>query len=708
MLLEILNSKDTTVLSEMDPLSSGQFEFWFQPVYHSKTGIVLHNEVLLRWRDDEGNLHLPQEFFPSISRAGQLTKLDQIVIKKATELLAQQPNRCLSFNLSGEDFNDFSLIEYIETVLDQSGVDPKQLSFELTESTIAQNFTTARAFIRELKSLGCTLVLDNFANRELTLFQCQQLAVDLIKVDGQLIQQLKTEPTSRVLTKAILEGVKALGPVTAKFITDGVILELVKEENLNYVQGHHLKSPSPEPDWMEWTGAVILEVEEPAIVAPPFPWKRVFTGTGFVLLGIAVAAIGIASIGYRLGTIGVDGGLINGRIVRLRAPIDGKVSAFYAQPGATVKTGQVLARIQRSQAEEQSLLQLEGIVRENISQLESARRSLTFLYAQLQNVDNQEQSLRQVDKVIASIDVNQQEATLETAKKKAEAARIDYERYNFLYKEGAISQQQVDLRKFTWDAAELEIKKAEAALRSSQTSLLASDRGIALNNQQTLGSNFADQKANLIQEIQTQVGEVNTLQAKISTSKAQLQQAQSLYSKRQDMEVPAPLTGVIYTTDREEGEEVNQSEPFLTLLDCNELWIESVVSAKEASQIDPNKPVKVTLAGYTEPLTGKLDLVQPISSIQGIEERTRLIQVQALMPAIPPQLVGQPLARVTVRIPPPPSHHQSQQFCGLGQTVRLNFTKKPISFNGWDTLKTWDRWGLLSTFLPKKDNDNDM
>ncbi len=703
MLLDTSYTKDSTVFPEMDTLESGQFEFWFQPIYHTRTGIVLHNEVLIRWRDEQGNLHLPQEFLPSLSRAGQLTKLDQIVIKKATELLVEQPNRCLSFNLSGENFNDFTLIEYIETVLDQSGVNPKQLSFELTESTIAQDFTRARAFIRELKNLGCAVVLDNFANRELTLFECQQLAVDLIKVDGQIIQRLKTEPSSRVLTKAILEGVKALGPVTAKFITDGVILELVKEENLNYVQGHHLKSPSPEPDWMEWTGAVPLEVEEPAIVAQQFPWRRVLTGTGFVLLGVAVAAIGIASIAYRLGTIGVDGGLINGRIVRLRAPINGKVTAFYAQPGATVKTGQVLARIQRSHEEEKSLLQLQGVVRENISQLEYTRRSLAFLYNQLENVDKQEKALRQVDKAIAATDVSQEEAALETAKKKAIAARVDYERYNFLYKEGAISQQQVDLRKFTWDAAESEIKQAEAALRSSQTSLVASNRGISLNNQQTLGSNFADQKAKLIQEIQTQSGELNTLQAKVTSSQAELQQAQSLYSKRQDMEVPAPLTGIIYTTDREQGEQVSQSEPFLTLLDCNELWIESVVSAKDASEIDGNKPVKVTLAGYSETLTGKLDLVQPISSIQGVEERTRLIQVQALTPAIPPQLVGQPLARVTVRIPPPPSHNQSQQFCGLGQTVRLDFTKKPANFNAWDTLKTWDKWGLLSSFLPNKD-----
>ncbi|MEQ8957525.1 MAG: EAL domain-containing protein, partial [Coleofasciculus sp. C2-GNP5-27] len=73
MLLETLNSPES-VLAPTDTFSTGKLELWFQPVYHTQTGAVLHNEILLRWRDETGNLHLPQEFLPTLSDTGQLQK----------------------------------------------------------------------------------------------------------------------------------------------------------------------------------------------------------------------------------------------------------------------------------------------------------------------------------------------------------------------------------------------------------------------------------------------------------------------------------------------------------------------------------------------------------------------------------------------------------------------------------------------------------
>lgn len=121
-----------------------------------------------------------------------------------------------------------------------------------------------------------------------------------------------------------------------------------------------------------------------------------------------------------------------------------------------------------------------------------------------------------------------------------------------------------------------------------------------------------------------------------------------------------------------------QSEPILSLLDCNTLWIEAVVRTDEASRIDIQKPVRVKLTDSSEIVAGEIDLIQPLSSIQGIDEQSKLLQVQAFPPAIPSTLGGQPMTRVTIRIPPPPAHTQSQRFCGLGQSARLTFSKKPF------------------------------
>jgi multidrug resistance efflux pump len=191
--------------------------------------------------------------------------------------------------------------------------------------------------------------------------------------------------------------------------------------------------------------------------------------------------------------------------------------------------------------------------------------------------------------------------------------------------------------------------------------LSASQKGVALSNQSSLGGTLWDQRSKLLQAIQSQEMLVSTLEAQVASGKQQLNQAQSLYKNRpslaqssknlqgypQVQDVSAPFAGVVYSTEREQGEQVTQSQPILTLLDCNELWVETVVSADQASSIDTHKPVSVQLAGYSKTVPGEVDLIQPISSIQGIEERSKLMQVQALLPAIRPKLVGQPLVRVT-------------------------------------------------------------
>ena len=72
-------------------LEADKFELWFQPVYELATGSVLHNEVLVRWRDMQGNLRQPQELLMALQNTQLLCQLDRIVVEKSIEVLQQQP-----------------------------------------------------------------------------------------------------------------------------------------------------------------------------------------------------------------------------------------------------------------------------------------------------------------------------------------------------------------------------------------------------------------------------------------------------------------------------------------------------------------------------------------------------------------------------------------------------------------------------------------
>ncbi|HEY9651979.1 MAG TPA: EAL domain-containing protein [Coleofasciculaceae cyanobacterium] len=709
MLLETLHSQESKNQAQAETFEISQLELWYQPIYQTKTGEVLHNEVLLRWRDEQGNLHLPEEFFKTLSRAGILQQADRTVIRKATELLAHQPDRYLSINLSGEGLHDFSLIEFIATTLDQAGVDPKQLSFELTEFAIARDFTTAQAFTSELKNLGCSVVLDNFASRELTLFQCQQLDADLVKVDGQLIQRLKTDPESRMLTKAILQAVKSMSPVTAKFVTDAVTLDFVREVGLDYIQGYHLKPPSPEPDWTslvkpsETVALPVVDAQKPPLAG------RLIRGASFLLLGLGATAIGIGSIGYRMIHVTVGDAILNGRIVGLQAPTDGKIEAFYAKPGVEVKSGQVLARIglEPDSKEERELLQLErsqqeaqirtqrensqmqGEVQLKSVQFQAAKESLAFLNNQLHSLDSQQQAVRSMTVKLASESVSRERAGVEAAIAKATAARSEYQRYQQLVGQGAVSKLQTEKARSAWESAEAEVKLAQANLRSTQTTLDASKKSVAVDAE----SDYLDQRIKLLQAIHEQKEFLSKLEAEVATSKQQLNQIQALYSNhpslastdktpkrdRQVQQIQAPMSGVIYKTEREQGDLVTRSQPMLTLLDCNDLWVEAVVNGEVAKRIDPKQPVRVRLADSSETVMGEIDLMQPIDRNQGLTEHNKFSQDRALLPSISPKIQGQLLTLITVRIPPLPDQTKSQNFCGIGQAAQLTFSKKGLA-----------------------------
>ncbi|MCC5627617.1 hypothetical protein LC613_05425 [Nostoc sphaeroides CHAB 2801] len=318
----------------------------------------------------------------------------------------------------------------------------------------------------------------------------------------------------------------------------------------------------------------MLEIEK-EIVAPlpdikkkPYSYQRVLLGTAFIFLGAATVAVGGATIKYRLTNLIVEDGLINGRIVRLQAPTNGNIKAFYAQPGVLVKPGQVLAQIgtERSPQEEQFRLQLErsqaerlersqaeqissqlklsdlaGEVQANASQLAAAKESLNFLKNQLQSLKNQHNAVQGVDVQMALQGVSQQQAAVDAAVAKAIANRSQYERYKQLLAQGAVSQQQTEILQLGWESAEAEVKQTKAALNSAQASLNATKNGLAFSNQNTIGGTLSDQRSKLLQAIQAQETLISNLEAQISTGRQQLNKAQSLYKIRQPLAI-APVS----------------------------------------------------------------------------------------------------------------------------------------------------------------------
>lgn len=374
------------------------------------------------------------------------------------------------------------------------------------------------------------------------------------------------------------------------------------------------------------------------------------------------------------------------------------VSASVDQKQAELDSAAAAAEAARSQYESYaSLLEDGGISAQRVAQTkatwESAeaevRRATAALNQAQATLDATQSGVsidsRDIPEVVSQERVDELKSEWETSQAKvleaqaalAEAkATMEVTAIGVSVDGSVVSQEEVERLKSEWEAAEADVLRARADLEGTQTQMSASQLGVPTGEYHTTKTNLQAQRLELLQKMQEQSNLVATLQTQVSQGQLQLKNAQSPYNDTQKLELAAPFSGVVYQTERERGEKLNKSEFVLSLIDCNELWVEAIVNAKQASRIDVNKPVRVRVEGYGKNLNGEVALMQPVSSIQSIEERTRLMQVQALTPSIPPNFVGQPLTRVTVKIPPPPNAEQSMKFCGVGQAANLTFRQK--------------------------------
>lgn len=408
-----------------------------------------------------------------------------------------------------------------------------------------------------------------------------------------------------------------------------------------------------------------LQYKLPEFQPGPSLWRRLAVGGVCVLLGLSATAVGLGSISYRLTHMTVKSGLVNGRTVRLQAPIDGNIQDFYASSGVVVQSDQVLVRIEPLPQDDSDLVQSQQSVTTYQAELTAARQTLDLMTEQLQGLEGQSQVLETASLAIASEDINRYQADLDAAIAQERAAYSDYERYRQLLAQGAVSQQQVEQLEATWKSAQAAVKAATAERDSAQATRSAVNQGAATS----IGSdNLQSQRRNLIQSIQDQVSLISTLEVKLQDEENRLNQLQDRYGEDQILEVTAPFDGIVYGTEHDAGEQVNRPATLLSLLDCNDLWVETLVGADRANRIDTAKPVRVKLANSNDTVVGEVEVIEAMT--QGKLTQAR---AEALYPAVPPELSGQPLARVRVQIPPTPEQSASHQFCGVGQSAELTF-----------------------------------
>ncbi len=231
----------------------------YQPVLHMRTGVTSGVEALVRWKHPTRGFVPPVEFIPVAEETGLIGALGDFVLETACKqfmewqrsLHALAPST-LAVNLSRAQLSLPGLVDDVRNILVSSGMPPKQLQLEITESLAAQD-EQVQARLRELKALGVTLALDDFGTGYSSLACLHLMPVDTVKIDRSFVSPSETSTHHRVLIEATIRVAQSLGMNTvAEGIEFQAQADLLKAMQCDKGQGYLYSKPLPADELVKW------------------------------------------------------------------------------------------------------------------------------------------------------------------------------------------------------------------------------------------------------------------------------------------------------------------------------------------------------------------------------------------------------------------------------------------------------------------------
>jgi EAL domain-containing protein (putative c-di-GMP-specific phosphodiesterase class I) len=230
-----------------------RLELYYQPIVPigATRDTRGHYELLLRMRNEHGELVQPAEFIPAAERYNVMSMIDRWVVSQALGALAHyrtdgdpRHGYTLSINLSGTSLNDDRFLEFLINELQTYDLSPGAVCFEITETAAISNLANVVHFMREFRARGCLFSLDDFGSGLSSFMYLKNLPVDYLKIDGSFIQNVTTDHVDRSMVEAITQIGRAMGLKTvAERVESAEVLRCLADIGVEYAQGFYIAKP---------------------------------------------------------------------------------------------------------------------------------------------------------------------------------------------------------------------------------------------------------------------------------------------------------------------------------------------------------------------------------------------------------------------------------------------------------------------------------
>ncbi len=235
-------------------LEEERFELYYQPIvptHSALDGHWPHYELLLRMRDEQGQLVAPTAFIPAAERYNLMPSLDRWVVSHTLETLAYRgaPGTMpytLAINLSGTTLNDARFLDFVLDQITAAATVPGAICFEITETAAIANLDRVISFMRALKARGCRFSLDDFGTGLSSLTYLKNLPVDYVKIDGQFVRNVLRDGADECVVESIARMARAFKiQAIAERVESRDVMKRLGELGVAFAQGYFIAVPQP-------------------------------------------------------------------------------------------------------------------------------------------------------------------------------------------------------------------------------------------------------------------------------------------------------------------------------------------------------------------------------------------------------------------------------------------------------------------------------
>ncbi|MBE8996914.1 bifunctional diguanylate cyclase/phosphodiesterase [Nostoc sp. LEGE 12447] len=232
-------------------LERGEMLVYYQPLIDLHSGQVIAMEALLRWQHPTLGLVSPVKFIPIAEANGAIVPIGEWALRtacaqtRAWQLAGFTPIR-ISVNLSSRQFEQPYLVEIVNQILEETGLQASSLELEVTESFLMADIDRSVKTLKQLRELGICLALDDFGTGYSSLNYLKRFPVNMLKIDRSFVQDVMSNPDSAAVTDAIIALAKSLRlKITAEGVETEEQLKYLKMRGCDEGQGFYFSRPVP-------------------------------------------------------------------------------------------------------------------------------------------------------------------------------------------------------------------------------------------------------------------------------------------------------------------------------------------------------------------------------------------------------------------------------------------------------------------------------